>query len=203
MLTPLTTKDEDESKISSEYYSTHYTPQHHHYYYHPPVSFNDDSNNHHHSQTSNLYDPTQYYTLSPPGYSHPQTNTRINEDDSNNPISSSIYMPIYHPHHPHNHRHHYSPDEILFPQKPTDQQSTPIYDYNLSPIPSNQIFHQHQNYIQTPVEQTACSTSNGGEYLTPYVSTRFYLTGWSLRRLISPFRKSFSPSRKKKSTELI
>jgi hypothetical protein len=169
MLTPLATKDDDETKISSEYYSTHYTPQHHHYYYHP-VSFTDDSNNLHHSQTPNLYDSTQYYTLSP-GYSHSQATTRINEEDSNNQVSSSIYMPIYHHHH--NPRHHYSPEEMLFSQKTIDQQSTSIYDYNLSPIPtipSNQIFHQHQNYIPTPVEQTACSTSNSGEYLTPYVS---------------------------------
>jgi hypothetical protein len=169
MLTPLATKDEDEPKISSEYYSTHYTPQHHHYYYHP-VSFNDDSNNLHHAQTPNVYDPTQYYTLSP-NYSHPQTTIRINEDDSNNQISSSMYMPIY-PHHRH---HHYSTEEMLLPQKTVDQQpTTTIYDYNLSPvstIPSNQIFHQqHQNYIQTPGEQTACSTSNSGEYPTPYVN---------------------------------
>jgi hypothetical protein len=163
MLTPLTTKDDDETKISSEYYSTHYTPQHHHYYYHP-VSFTDDSNNLPHPQTPSLYDPTQYYTLSP-GYSHPQPNTRMNEDESNNQISSSMYMPIYH-----HHRHHYSPEEMLFPAKTSDPQPTTIYDYNLSPIPSNQIFQQHQNYIQTPGEQTACSTSNGGEYLTPYVS---------------------------------
>lgn len=164
MLTPLATKDEDETKISSEYYSQHYTPQHHHYYYHP-VTFNDDTNNPHHSQTPNLYDPTQYYTLSP-GYSHPSTNSRLNEDDSNPHISSSMYMPIYH----HHHRHHYSPDEMLYSQKTSDQPPTPIYDYNLSPIPTNQIFHQHQNYIQTPIEQTVCSTSNGGEYLPPYVS---------------------------------
>jgi hypothetical protein len=169
MLTPLATKDEDETKISSEYYSTHYTPHPHHYYYHP-ISFTDDSNNLHHPQTPTIYDPTQYYTLSP-GYTHPQPNTRITEDDSNNQVSSSIYMPIYH----HHHRQHYSPEDMLYSQKTTtsDEQPTSIYDYNLSPIstiPSNQIFHQHQNYIQTPVEQTACSTSNTGEYFTPYVS---------------------------------
>ena len=172
MLTPLGTKEEDETKISSEYYSTHYTPQHHHYYYHP-VSFNDDSNNLHHPQTPNVYDPAQYYTLSP-SYSHPSTNIRVNEDDSNNQITSTMYMPIY-PHHRHHHHphHHYSPEEMLFQQKAQDQQPTTIYDYNLSPvptIPSNQIFHQHQNYIQTPEQQTACSTSNSGEYSTPYVS---------------------------------
>jgi hypothetical protein len=156
MLTPLATKEEDETKIPSEYYSAHYTPQHH-YYYHP-VPFTDDANNLHHPQTPSLYDPTQYYTISP-GYSHPQTNPRINEDNSNNQISSSIYMPVY--------RHHYSPEEMLFTQKTSDQQSTSMYDYNLSP---NQMFHQHTNYVQTPAEQTACSTSNGGDYLTPYVS---------------------------------
>ena len=158
MLTPLTTKDEDETKISSEYYSTHYTPPQQHYYYHhhhQPVSFTDESNNlhHHHPQTPNLYDPTQYYTLSP-GYA--QTNLRITEEDSN-----PIYMPLYH------HRHHYSPEEILFTSKTSEQQSSSIYDYTLSP---NQIFHQHTNYAQTPVEQTPCSTSNGGDYLTPYVN---------------------------------
>lgn len=180
MLTPLATKDEDETKISSEYYPNHYTPQHHQYYYHH-VSFNDDSNHLHHSQTANLYEPSPYYTLSP-GYSHSHVNTRVNEDDSNNQISSTMYMPIYPPvpppppppaHHPHP-RHHYSPpDEMIFPSKTVDQQSTTIYDYNLSPVsthPSNQIFHQHQNYLPTSIEQTACSTSNTGDYLAPYVS---------------------------------
>lgn len=165
MLTPLATKEDDETKISSEYYSAHYTPQHHHYYYHP-VPFNDESNNLHHSQTPSFYDSTQYYTLSP-GYAHPQPNTRINEDDSNNQGSSSIYMPLYH--HP---RHPYASEDMLFSQKPADQQPPPIYDYNLSPIPtisSNQMFHPHANYPQTSVEQTACSTSNVGDYLTPYV----------------------------------
>ncbi len=167
MLTPLATKEDDETKTSLEYYSTHYTPPQHHHYYYQPVSCNDDSNNLHHSQTPSVYDPTQYYTLSP-GYSHPQTTTRINEDDSNNQVSSAIYMPVYH----HHHRHHYSPEEILFPQKTSDQQSTSIYDYSLSPIPSipsNQMFHQLPNYVQTPLEQTACSTSNTGDYLIPYV----------------------------------
>ncbi|CAF3578108.1 unnamed protein product [Adineta steineri] len=167
MLTPLATKEDDETKISTEYYSTHYTPQRHHYYYHP-VPFNDDSNNIHHPHTPNLYDPTQYCTLSP-GYSHPQTTVRINEDDSNNQVSSGVYMPVYHHHH--HHRHHYSPEEILFSQKSSDQQPISMYDYNLSPIPtipSNQMFHQHSNYVQTPAEQTACSTSNVGDYLTPY-----------------------------------
>lgn len=173
MLTPLATKDEDETKIPSEYYPTHYTPQHHQYYYHP-VTFNDESNNLHHSQTPNLYDPSQYYTLSP-GYSHSQVNTRTNEDESNNQLSSTMYMPIYpsqHPHH-HHHRHHYSSDEMIFPSKTVDQQPTAIYDYNLSPvstIPPNQLFHQHQNYIPTTLEQTACTTSNIGDYLAPYVS---------------------------------
>jgi hypothetical protein len=160
MLTPLATKEEDETKISSEYYSTHYTPQHHYYYHHHhhPVSFTDDTNNLHPPQTPSVYDPTQYYTLSP-GYSQPNSRI-INEDDSNNQISSSIYMPIYH----HHHRHpHYSPEDMLFTQKTSEQQ----YEYNLSP---NQMFHQHTNYIQTPGEQTVCSTSNGGDYLTPYVS---------------------------------
>ena len=153
MLTPLTTKDDDDIKISPDYYSPHYTPQSHHYYYHPGT-FNDDSNNLHHPQTPNLYDPAQYYTLSP-GYSHPQGPTRMNEEDS----TPSMYMPVYH-------RHHYSPEEMVFSQKPIDQQSPTIYDYNLSP---NQVFHQHQSYIPTPTEQTPCSTSTGGEYLTPYV----------------------------------
>lgn len=168
MLTPLATKDDDETKISSEYYSTHYTPHPHHYYYHS-IPFNDESNNLQHSQQTNLYETTPYYTLSP-GYSHPQAQTRIHEEDSNNQRSSSIYMPMYHHHH---HRHPYSSEEMLYPQKPLDPQPTPIYDYNLSPIPtiqSSQMFQQHPSYIQTPVEQTACSTSNVGDYLTPYVS---------------------------------
>ncbi|CAF3437991.1 unnamed protein product [Rotaria socialis] len=163
MLTPLATKEDDETKVPSEYYSTHYTPQHHHYCYHP-VPFNDESNNLHHSQTSSFYESSQYYTLSP-GYSHPQTNTRINEEDSNNQGSSSIYLPLYH------NRHPYSSEDMLFTQKLSDQQSTPIYDYNLSPIPSlqsNQMFHSHPNYVQTTAEQTVCSTSTGGDYLTPY-----------------------------------
>ncbi|CAF1181352.1 unnamed protein product [Adineta ricciae] len=169
MLTPLATKEEDETKLSSEYYSPHYAPQHHHYYYHP-IPFNDDSNNLHHPQTPSVYDPTQYYALSP-GYSQSQSTapTRLNEDDPNNQLSSTIYMPIYHHHH--HHRHQYSPDEIIYPQKSVDQQSASIYDYNLSPIPPippNQIFHQHPNYMQTSVEQTPCSTSNSGDYLTPY-----------------------------------
>ena len=166
MLTPLATKEEDETKTSSEYYSTHYTPQHHHYYYHP-IPFTDDSNNLYHPQTPSLYDPAQYYTLSP-GYTHSQPTARVNEEDSNNQVTSSIHMPIYH-----HHRHHYSPEEMLFPQKTSEQPPAPMYDYNLSPIPtlpSNQIFHQHSNYAQTPAEQTACSTSNGGDYLTSYVS---------------------------------
>jgi hypothetical protein len=172
MLTPLATKEEDESKTSTDYYSTHFTPQHHHYYYHP-VPFSEDPNHLHHPQTPSVYDPTQYYALSP-SYSHPQSTPRINEDDANNQLSSAIYMPVYH----HHHRHHYSPEEILFPQKPADQQQAPMYDYNLSPIqtiPSNPMFHQHPSYMQTPLEQTACSTSNGGDYLTPYVSETFDL----------------------------
>lgn len=170
MLTPLTTKDEDETKISSEYYPTHYTPQHHQYYYHP-VTFNDDSNNLHHPQTPNLYDPSQYYTLSP-GYSHSQVNTRLNDEEPTNQLSSTMYMPIYPSQH--HHRHHYSSsDEMIFPSKTVDHQPTTIYDYNLSPvstIPPNQLFHQHQNYIPTTIEQTPCTTSNAGDYLAPYVS---------------------------------
>ena len=165
MLTPLATKDDDDAvaqKTSADYYPTHYTPQHHHYYYHP-VPFNDDSNNLHHPQTPSLYDATQYYAFSP-GYSHPPAHLRAHEDDANNAMSSSIYMPVYQPPHP------YPPEEMLFPQKTSDQQPATMYDYNLSPVPSNQIFHQHANYMQPPIEQTHCTTSNGGEYLSPYVS---------------------------------
>lgn len=166
MLTPLGTKEEDETKISTEYYSNHYTPQHHHYYYHP-VPFNDDSNNLHHPQTPTLYDASQYYTLSP-GYSHSHTNTRLNEEEPIHPVSS-VYMPMYH--HPH---HHYPSEEMLFPPKTLDHQPTSMYDYNHSPMssmPSNQIFPPRSNYIQPAIETTPCTTSNhAGEYLTSYVS---------------------------------
>jgi hypothetical protein len=166
MLTPLGTKEDDETKTSTEYYSNHYTPQHHHYYYHP-VPFNDDSNNLHHPQTPTLYDSSQYYNLSP-GYPHSHTNTRLNEEEPIHPVSS-VYMPMYH--HPH---HHYPSEEMLFPPKTLDHQPTPMYDYNLSPIssmPSNQIFPPHPNYVQPPVEITTCTTSSHvGEYLTSYVS---------------------------------
>ena len=170
MLTPLATKEEDEAKISSEYYSTHYTTPYHHYYYHP-VPFNNEPNNIHHTQTPNRYDPTQYYTLSP-SYSHPQATIRIDEEDSNNrassSFSSSICMPIYH----HYHHHRCSPEEMLFTQKTLDPPENPIYDYNVSPIAtvqSNQMFHQHTNYVQTLMEQKVCSTSNNGDYSSPYV----------------------------------
>jgi len=170
MLTPQTTKDDDETKISSEYYSNPYQTSTHHYYYHPhhhPVTFNDESTNLHQSQTSNLYDSNQYYTFSP-NYSQP-VNQRLNDDESTNQLPSSMYMPIYPPRH-----HHYPSDDMLFPPKANDSQTTTIYDYNLSPIPSNQVFHQHQTYLQTPIEQTPCSTSNGGEYLTPYVNQKLF-----------------------------
>ena len=165
-------KEENETKTSSEYYSTHYNPQQQHYYYHP-VQYNNESNNFHHMQTSNPYDPTQYYSFSS-GYSHPQgSNVRSSDDESNQPeLSSSVCTPIYHHHHYHHHPH-YPPDEMLFNQKTPVEHQNSIYDYKLSPmstIPSNQMFHQHQDYIPTSMEQTACSTSNSRDYLSVHVS---------------------------------
>jgi hypothetical protein len=183
MLTPLGTKEDDETKTSSDYYPTHYTPQQHHHYYYHSIPFNDDSNHHHHpqqqqqhSQTSTLYDTTQYYNISPV-YSHSQTNARSHDDDTIHP-TSSVYMPVYH------HPHHYTSEELSLPSKPIDHPPTPMYDYNLSPVssmPTSQVFHSHTGYIQAHVEQTHCTTSiTAGDYLSSYVRRSTWMTNSNL-----------------------
>ncbi|CAF0844439.1 unnamed protein product [Rotaria sordida] len=161
MLTPLGTK-KNNSKTSTDYYDTqqHYCP----------ISINNDSNNFQHYRTS-IYETNHYYTLSP-RYSHQQINNHINEEDSNNQVSSTVYIPT-------DHHQHYSSEvhvnEMLYSQKSSHQQiTTPVYDYNLSsipPHPSNTIFHQNSNYVQSSVEQTNCSTSNSMDYLIPCLSS--------------------------------
>jgi hypothetical protein len=160
MLTPLGTKEDDDSKTSTEYY---YTQQQQHHHYYCPVPFNDESNNLHPS----IYDTNQYYS----GYLHQQIHNHVNEEDSNNQIPSSVYIPTYH-YHP-----HYSPEghttEMLYSKKASDP---PVYDYNLSPVPTNPVFHQqHSNYVQPSIDQANCTTSNSADYLRPYVSQQMIL----------------------------
>ncbi|CAF2418474.1 unnamed protein product [Rotaria sp. Silwood2] len=160
MLTPLGTKEND-SKTSTDHY---YTQQQQQQQYYSPISINNDLNNLQHYPTS-IYETNPYYTLSP-GYSH-QQNNHTNEQDSNNQVSSTAYIPTYH------HQHYSSEEhanEMLYSQKSSNQQITPVYDYNLSsipPRPSNSIFPQHSNYVQSSVEQVNCSTRNSMNYSTP------------------------------------
>jgi hypothetical protein len=150
MLTPLSTTEENNGRTSTGYYYPPPPPPHSHYYC--SVPFNNDSNNFHH-----------YYT-SPPIHSH------SNEENSNNLVSTSVYTPTYHQ------QPHYSSEgptnDMFYSQIPLDQPIIPVYDYNLSPVPtpsSNPIFHQTSNYLQSSVEQT--HNSNTG-YLTSYVSLK-------------------------------
>ncbi|CAF0746921.1 unnamed protein product [Rotaria sp. Silwood1] len=158
MLTPLGTK-ENNNKTSTNYY---YTQQQHYYC---PISINNDSNNLQHYSPS-IYETNHYYTQSQE-YSHQQINNHIHEEDSNNQVSSAVYIPTYH-------RQHYSPEghvnEMLYSQKSSNKSITSMYDYNLPsipPHPSNSIIHQHSNYVQSSVEQTNSSTSNSMDYPTP------------------------------------
>jgi hypothetical protein len=158
MLTPLNTSEEDNGKTSTEYYY----PQPHHYYCQIP--FNHDSNNFQHPS---IYETNQYYTLSS-GYSQPPPHHHHhrNEENPNTRVTNAGYIPTYH-----------SPEsqtnEMFYPQIPSDRQTTPMYDYNVSPgsaLSSNPMFQQNSNYVQSTVEQPHCSTSNSTSYLTAFVS---------------------------------
>lgn len=152
MLTPLSTRDEDNGKTSTEYY---YPPAHHHYYCQIP--FNHESNNFHHPS---IYETNQYYSFLP-GYSHPSLHQHHqNEENHNNQVTNSGYAPVYH-------SPESQPNERFYPQIPSDRQITPMYDYNVSPNP---MFQQNSNYVQSSAEQAHCSTSNSTNYPTSFVS---------------------------------
>jgi hypothetical protein len=156
MLTPLTTRgEEDNGKTSVEYY---YPPAHHHYYCQIP--FNHESNNFHHPS---IYETNQYYSLLP-SYSH--SSHHRNEENVNNQVTNTGYAPAYH-------SPESQPNEMFYPQIPSDRQMTTMYDYNVSPnsaVSSNPMFQQNSNYVQPTIEQAHCSTSNSTSYLTSFVS---------------------------------
>ena len=111
MLTPLSTRaeEQDSDKTIGEYYYPSSYQQH----YYCQIPFNYDANRFYHP---NLYETNQYYT-SLPSYSHTQ-------DENSNPICTTAY---------------HSPDgqsnEPFYPPIPTDQPITPY------PVPfSNAMF---------------------------------------------------------------
>lgn len=120
------------------------------------------------STSQHYYCPVPYPNESYSYYSHSHPHHQVVEEDFNHPptSSSSYYTTNY----------HYPTDETFYSQQKI-QPITPTYDYNVSPVSSNTVFHPTPSYLPSPMEQ------NNNEYPSPYVSFYHFIEYFSIFNL--------------------